>query len=65
MGKKNLKHILKVNHKLSDAVILINKLKKKIIFVVNSNKLVGSITDGDIRRFFINNVSANVILSQI
>ena len=65
MKKKKLKYTLRENHKLSDAVILINKLKKKIIFVVNSNKLVGSITDGDIRRFFINSVSANVTLSQI
>ncbi len=42
---------LNYDKKLSDVIYLIKKIKKKIIFITKSNKLIGTITDGDIRKY--------------
>lgn len=43
---------------IKEAMLLINDIKHKTIFIVSNNKkLIGSLTDGDIRRGIINNFS--------
>jgi len=44
---------------LISAMKLIDSLTHKILFVLQSQKLVGSVTDGDIRRWIINNGDLN------
>ena len=53
------KNCLNSDKKLSDAVFLIKKIKQKIIFIIKSNKLIGTITDGDIRGSHFKNYSEN------
>ncbi len=58
--KNNLKeYLIKPNEKFK---IVLKKLnKKRVLFVVDKNlKLLGSITDGDIRRFQINSKTNNI-----
>ena len=45
--------IIDSNSKISDALKLINKNGRGICFVVDSKKLIGIATDGDIRRFLL------------
>ncbi len=40
---------------LPDALLILNKLVSKVVYVVDSEHLVGTITDGDIRRGLLNN----------
>ena len=53
------KNCLNSDKKLSDAIFLIKKIKQKIIFIIKSNKLIGTITDGDIRGSHFKNYSEN------
>lgn len=43
---------MRINDSVSEAIDRIKKLKRKIILVTNKKKLVGTITDGDLRKFF-------------
>ncbi len=51
--------------KIKDALKKIDKVKPKILFVANEEKLIGSLTDGDIRRYLMagGNVDDAVILA--
>ncbi len=42
---------------LPDALEILNKLVSKVVYVVDGERLVGTITDGDIRRGLLNNPS--------
>ena len=61
--KKNINNLLiKKGSKMENAIKKINKSQIKTLFVVDKNKkLLGSITDGDIRRTIIKkNLNINV-----
>lgn len=45
------KYLVKKNIKVKDAMKKIDGLKPKILFVHDNNKLLGALTDGDIRRY--------------
>lgn len=45
-------HIMYPNQSIANAINRIKKLKRKIILVTNKKKLVGTITDGDLRKSF-------------
>ena len=48
------KNTIDVNCKFDLVIKKLNKLNKKILIVLNKKKeVIGSITDGDIRRFFL------------
>ena len=55
MNNIDQKHILRINQTVTDALIKLNDLKKHTILIVvdENDKLVGSLTDGDLRRGFI------------
>ena len=63
---KDKKFIIFENQKILEAIKRINLLKKKILFVVNAqNKLVGSISSGDIRRSIRKKIDPNDNLKKI
>lgn len=67
MGDFNMKSLQKMyayeNNTLMDALIIINKNNTGTAFVVDEKKkLLGTITDGDIRRAIINNISLNNLI---
>lgn len=49
----NNKNIIQHSKKISDAMSKLDKLKVKTLIVTKNNNLLGTITDGDIRRFFL------------
>jgi len=55
MKNNDKKHILYCNQTVREALIMLNDLKKNTILIVvdENEKLVGSLTDGDLRRGFI------------
>ena len=66
LDKKNFKMLKRNNLKLENFIVSlptnkktilekINKNQNGIIFVKSENKLLGSITDGDIRRYILKN----------
>lgn len=62
--EKNL--IINNNISLKETLSIMNNNFIKILFVVDKNKkLVGSITDGDLRRMYYKNISINTKLKQI
>ncbi len=67
MDIKNIRNTLISEH--STLIQVINKLDKnkiKIVFVINkNNSLLGTITDGDIRRSFLINKNLNIPLKKI
>ncbi len=57
------KNCLSSEKKLSDVKKIFRKIKKKIVFVVKSKKLIGTITDGDIRKIhFSSNINTISVL---
>ena len=60
------KHITSVDTSISAALEILNNLSSDaILFLIDtSNKLVGSLTDGDLRRGFINGLGLNDHLSK-
>ncbi len=48
------KNILSPNSKMSDAIKVLQDCKHKIVLIIENNKLLGTITDGDIRRGLLN-----------
>tara|TARA_Y100000389_G_scaffold82236_1_gene78836 strand:+ start:42309 stop:43382 length:1074 start_codon:yes stop_codon:yes gene_type:complete len=61
--KKNIisdrKYIVESKTSLKNVIQKFNTQSNKIIFILKDKRLVGSITDGDIRRKFIKNMSVN------
>ena len=56
LNKKDInKNCLSHKDILSDVFKKFEKIKKKIIFIEKSNKLIGTITDGDIRKIHFSN----------
>lgn len=55
MNNIDRKHILYSNQTVRDALLMLNDLKKNTILIVvdEAGKLIGSLTDGDLRRGFI------------
>ncbi len=64
---KNFKNnILKENNTIKDSIIRINNSDIQIVFVVNKKKqLVGTVTDGDIRRAILKKKNINTPLNKI
>ena len=68
MNEKIKKNILNSNKTIKDAIKLLefSLYKYKIIVVINKNKkIVGTVTDGDIRRSIIKNTNVNNKVSKI
>ena len=60
LSSKLKKNILQINSKIFTALRILNTSKVKILFILNKNKqLVGTITDGDLRRAFLKGVGTN------
>jgi len=57
---------LTVKHSISDALKLLDATAKKILFVVDADMILkGSLTDGDIRRGILSDISLNDIVEKI
>ena len=68
LNKKKInykKNIFSYTTKLSKVVASINFLKIKLLLITKNNKLVGTLSDGDIRRFFLSNVSHDIKIENI
>jgi len=65
--KNYKKHLISKKAKIKEALLLLNKLSSDaILFVVDEdNKLIGSFTDGDVRRGLISGVSINELVLNI
>ena len=65
--KKNINNLLiKKGNKMENAIKKINKSQIKTLFVVDKNKkLLGSITDGDIRRTIIKKKNLNINVENV
>ena len=50
-------YVIQSNKTIVEALNAINKNKHKIVFVLENNKLIGSITDGDVRRAILKKIS--------
>ncbi len=61
MNYKKFENIIILNNSsIRDAIIFINKHKQQFCLVKNkSQKIIGSITDGDLRRYFLKNKNLN------
>lgn len=59
------KNFCSINTPIIKLLPVINKLKKKIIVVHKNKKILGTITDGDIRRYFINNSFKNALVNEV
>lgn len=53
------KFTIQKSQKISKAIDFINKNKSKFVFVLDDKKILGIITDGDLRRFFRKNKDLN------
>ena len=51
--------ILNPDNKIKDAIANLNKTNLQIVLITKKNKLVGTITDGDIRRNLLRGYSLN------
>ena len=57
MDKKLLKNIIQVNQSVKKALIKLSSLEIKNLLVIDKNKkFLGSITDGDLRRYTIKKI---------
>lgn len=65
--RKYTDHLILLGSKIKDALLQLNELNlDNILFVVDkNNKLVGSLTDGDIRRGLINGIGIESFVDQI
>ena len=59
------KNILNPGSNMSDAIKVLQECKHKIVLIVKNNKLLGTITDGDIRRGLLNKFTLESSCSQI
>ena len=65
--KNHRKHIISINSTIKEALIKLNDLgKDAVLFVVdNKNKLMGSLTDGDVRRGLIRGITLDSTLKEV
>ena len=57
---------IKLDAKIIEAIKLLNEIKIKLVLLVDkNNKLVGTITDGDIRRALLKNISTDSLCENI
>ncbi len=57
---------IKLDAKIIEAIKLLNEIKIKLVLLVDkNNKLVGTITDGDIRRALLKNISTDSLCKNI
>lgn len=65
--KNHRKHIISINSTIKEALIKLNDLgKDAVLFVVdNKNKLMGSLTDGDVRRGLIRGITLESTLKEV
>ena len=59
------KAIIKKNFSIKGAIYNLQKTGLKICFVCEKKKLLGTITDGDIRRFILKNRNLNLEVKEI
>ena len=64
MNSKNDLNVSK-NVKIKDAFEKLSKTNKKILFVISNKKLIGTLTDGDIRRYIIKGKNINSKITNI
>lgn len=57
--------ILKENEDILTALKKLNETAKKVLFVVRNGTLLGTVTDGDIRRFILNHANLNGYVKDI
>ena len=50
---------------MSDAIRVLQECHYKLVLIIDKNKLVGTITDGDIRRGLLNNLNLENKCSEI
>ena len=55
------KNILTKESKMSDAIQILQESNYKLVLIIDNKKLVGTITDGDIRRGLLNNLNLGKI----
>ena len=58
-------NILSKSSKMSDAIRVLQECEQKLVIVIENKKLVGTITDGDIRRALLNNLNLDSNCSDI
>ncbi len=65
--KNHRKHIISIDSTIKEALIKLNDLgKDAVLFVVNNkNKLMGSLTDGDVRRGLIRGITLDSTLKEV
>ena len=54
-----MKNLIEINKKISDAINILNLSEIKTLIVLDNNKFLGTITDGDIRRGLIKKININ------
>ena len=59
------KNILNPDSNMSDAIKVLQECKHKIVLILKDNKLLGTITDGDIRRGLLNKLTLESSCSEI
>ena len=61
------KHTIDVSSTIKEALVRLNQLSDDVLtlFVMEEKKLVGTVTDGDIRRALIKDISLDVCIAQI
>ena len=65
-NKNKKKFSLNINSSIKDAIKLINQTEERICFVVdNKNKLISSISDGDVRRGILKGVKIDDRITKI
>jgi len=62
---KFINNIFSYNKKLSEVFSCWNSLKIKLLLVTKKKRFIGTVTDGDIRRFFMGNVSQDTKIENI
>lgn len=65
MNNSIKKYLINENVKLIDAMKNLSDIGSKILFVTDGAKLLGTLTDGDIRRYLINKGDLNQIVAKI
>tara|TARA_B100001175_G_scaffold314786_1_gene324875 strand:+ start:48777 stop:49847 length:1071 start_codon:yes stop_codon:yes gene_type:complete len=63
--KKYKKNIIQSNISVGNALRILNKCFYKCLIVVNNNKIVGTISDGDIRRALIKKIKLSTKINKI
>ena len=58
-------NILSKSSKMSDAIRVLQECEQKLVIVLENKKLIGTITDGDIRRALLNNLNLDSNCSDI